>query len=36
MNNVIVEYTYNGDEEHWQKVISTFINYIEADDRLNG
>lgn len=36
MNNVLVEYHYNGEEDVWQQLIADFINAIEADPKLNG
>ena len=36
MRNVLVEYTYAGDEQAWQQLITDFINAIEADSELNG
>jgi quinol monooxygenase YgiN len=34
MKNVMVEYTYTGDEQAWQQLIADFLNAVEADDRL--
>ncbi|QDG76300.1 hypothetical protein [Labrenzia sp. PHM005] len=36
MKNVLVEYTYTGNEETWQQLIADFLNAIEADNRLKG
>jgi quinol monooxygenase YgiN len=36
MKNVMVEYTYTGDEQAWQQLIADFLNAVEADTRLKG
>jgi quinol monooxygenase YgiN len=33
---LLIEYTYDGDEDAWRAAINTFIGHIRDDERLDG